>query len=86
MSEVPVRTLASQIRISSKSDLREQLSDIRQPVLIIRTEGDGELLGTYQKELEENLANSKSESIHTCGLIPFISRPHAIAKLIRNYV
>lgn len=86
VSEIPVRTLSRQVRVISKSDLSDKISEIRQPVLIIRTEGDGELIGKYQEELEEKLANSKSEWIHTCGLIPFISRPHAIAKLIRNYV
>ena len=84
--EIPIKTLADQVRMISKTDLRNSIAKIQQPVLIIRTEGEGSVLGKCQEELEKNLPNGKTEWIHSCGLIPYISRPHAIAKLIRNYV
>ncbi len=82
----PGKTLAQQVGVISRTDLKNSLSCIKQPVLLIRTEGEGPVLGACQEELEKSLSNVKTEWIHNCGLIPYLSRPHAVAKLIRNYV
>lgn len=83
---IPVKTLSDQVKIMGKTDISRSLPEIKQPVLLIRTEGEGAVLEQCQEELEKSLPNSTTEWIHSCGLLPSISRPHAIAKLIRNYV
>ena len=83
--QTPVRSLSRRARWAHRYDLRSLLSQIQQPILVIRTEGDGGVLTAYQEELLANLPNACSEKLNTSGQLPHITHPHRIAKLISNF-
>jgi len=82
---VPVSALACQAAIVRDSDLSLQLSQIRQPVLLIETEGEGIATRNCQRELAERLPHAQSETILNTGQYPYLTHPHRMAKTLRQF-
>ncbi|WP_166821557.1 alpha/beta fold hydrolase [Thalassoroseus pseudoceratinae] len=83
--ETPVRVLGQRARWAHRHNFRALLPQIQQPVLVIRTEGDGSVLEAHQEELRELLPNVSSEKLNTSGQLPHITHPHRVAKLISTF-
>lgn len=81
---VPVHELARRAAALRDFDLRSRLNEIRQPVMLVRSEGDGAVAAACQDELESGLTNAVSETIDSCGQLAFLTHPHRLAKLIRD--
>lgn len=79
---VPLNVLARRAAVAAKIDIREQLPNIQQPVLIVRTEGEGRIAAAYQEVLHEKLPQSRSERIENTGQVPFLTHPHRLVKLV----
>lgn len=83
---VPISAVSDRATMVSCFDVRSRLGEIQQPVLLIRAEGDGRVSGQCHDELEAGLPNVGSEWLHTCGLVPFVTHPHRLAKLLRGFL
>jgi pimeloyl-ACP methyl ester carboxylesterase len=80
------RTLAGRANVLQRTDLRPRLRAIHQPVLLVRTEGEGEVSARAQEELAAALPDARSEWLHTCGQLPHLTHPHRLAKVLRPFL
>ena len=80
-----VRDLSLRMRAAAKTDLSNSLTAIRNDVLLVRTEGDGQAIVTEQDTLEQNIPGCHSEWMHTCGHFPFLTHPHRLVKILRQF-
>lgn len=83
---MPIATLARRADIVRRTDLRGRLAEITQPVLLIRGEGEGRIATRYQDELQRQLPHARTESLHTTGHLPYLTHPHRLAKVIREFL
>jgi pimeloyl-ACP methyl ester carboxylesterase len=81
-----VRDLAQRGKIVRDCDLRPQLGQIDQPVLLVRCEGDGQILSGYGDELARGLPHASQDHLNDTGQIPFLTHPHRLAKIIRPFL
>lgn len=83
---VPLKTLAGQAALVRNADLRPRLAQIRQPVLLIETEGDGIAAQPGLAELSAGLPHSQKELLLLSGQHPYLTHPHRVAKLVRDFL
>jgi len=84
--QVPLRLLASRAAVLQHFDVRAQLSQLATPLLVLRTEGDGHSANRDQDALSRQLPQAQIESLHTCGLLPFLTHPHRLSKCIGDFL
>ena len=78
--------VARRAHLLADFDIRTSLLAIRQPILLVQTEGEGKVLTCCRQELLAGLPNARCESIDSTGLIPFLTHPHRLAKVIRPFL
>jgi len=78
--------LAQRAALACDADLRTVLPNIRQPVLLVRSEGDGEVLESCSQVLAGSLPDVRLEPMHGTGQIPFLTHPHRLAKALRSFL
>jgi len=66
-------------------NLEDRLSQVTCPVLLVRTEGQGELETAGHEVLERGLPNARVEWLHSTGLHPYLTHPHRLAKLLKTF-
>jgi pimeloyl-ACP methyl ester carboxylesterase len=81
---LPAALAARQALALGQEDLRPQLAEVRQPVLLIETEGAGRRLAAAQDEVRRGLPNARVEPLHATGLHPYLTHPHRLVKLIQS--
>jgi pimeloyl-ACP methyl ester carboxylesterase len=84
--QTPIATLAQRFGMLRKFDFRSRLSDLQTPVLLLHVEGEGAVQTRCREELAAALPNSHTEFLHTTGLLAYLTHPHRLAKLIREFV
>jgi hypothetical protein len=67
-------------------DLRPRLPEIPQPVLLVETEGEGTATRACQQELAAALPNATNETILGTGQYPYLTHPHRLAKILRQFL
>jgi len=77
--------LAHRAAIIRDSDLRPLLPTVRQPLLLLRCEGHGQILDACQQELADGLPHACVESMNDTGQIPFLTHPHRLAKVAHAF-
>lgn len=82
----PIREAACRAALLRATDLRPRMSGIAASILLLRTEGEGVAATACQQELEAALPRARVEWMHTTGLAPFLTHPHRVAKLVRNFL
>lgn len=82
---VPVSTLACQAAMVRDTDLRAELPGIEQPLLLIETEGEGASTRDCQRELAAGVPHARMETILNTGQYPYLTHPHRLAKVIRQF-
>jgi len=82
--QIPVGDLAQKALAMNAVNLDRQLSQIKCPVLLIRTEGQGALETAGHETLERQLPGSRTEWLHSTGLHPYLTHPHRLAKLLKS--
>lgn len=85
LASTPTRQLARRLAISAAVDFRPLVPQIQTPVLLVRTEGEGQVLTACQDELEAGLPRVRSECMHTSGHFPHLTHPHRLAKLLKAF-
>ncbi|MBS0203610.1 MAG: alpha/beta hydrolase [Planctomycetes bacterium] len=83
--QIPLKDLAQKALAMNAVDLRPRLSEIRCPVMLMRTEGQGPLETEGHEVLEKGLPNARTEWLHSTGLHPYLTHPHRVAKLLKAY-
>lgn len=63
----------------------ERLREVHQPVLIVRTEGEGRLLTDGAEALAAGLPHARVEWLHSAGQFPHVTHPHRLVKLLRDF-
>jgi pimeloyl-ACP methyl ester carboxylesterase len=86
LASTPTSQLARRLAVSSRADFRPLLPRIHAPVLLVRTEGDGQVLTACQDELEAGLPHVRSEWLHSTGHFPHLTHPHRLAKLLKAFL
>ena len=66
-------------------NLEDRLQQVRCPVLLVRTEGQGKLEAAGHEALERGLPNARVEWLHSTGLHPYLTHPHRLAKLLKTF-
>jgi pimeloyl-ACP methyl ester carboxylesterase len=83
---VRISELARRAAIVRDCDLRPILPAIHQPVLLLRSEGNGNLLDSLNQELSCGLPHATLESMNDTGQIPFLTHPHRLARIIPAFL
>ncbi len=83
---VAVRTLCRRIAAFQKRDASSSLSEITQPVHLLETEGEGVAVAKERERLQNLIPHATTESLPHCGLLPFLTHPHLLAKSLKTYL
>lgn len=86
LAATPTRRFAACVTAGDRPALAERLQDVAAPVLIIRTEGEGRRATDLQEQLAAQLPQARVEWMHTTGQFPYVTHPHRLVKLIREFV
>jgi pimeloyl-ACP methyl ester carboxylesterase len=81
-----IRDAAERAAIAAACDYRERLTEIRQPVLLIRSEHEGLVSAGCNAELARGLPNATTELLHSTGPLAHLTHPHRLAKLVRAFL
>jgi 3-oxoadipate enol-lactonase/4-carboxymuconolactone decarboxylase len=81
----PIRSVADAAWIAGQVDLRTRLQETTTPVLIIQTEGDGQVSTDAQQELVSLLPRAYVQSLDNCGSLPHLTHPHRLANMLRTF-
>jgi pimeloyl-ACP methyl ester carboxylesterase len=84
--QTPVAELARRFAMLRRFDARSRLNQLGTPTLLLHVEGEGEIQSRCRDELAALLPNARTEFLHTTGLLAFLTHPHRLAKLIREFV
>lgn len=84
--QTTIRDLADRASLMASVDLRERLSRIERPVLLLRTEHEGAISSAGEDELERQLPQATSESIPLAGQLAYLTHPHRVAKAVRSFL
>lgn len=83
---VSIRSIARRAAVLRDTDLRDVLPRISQPVLLIRSEGEGLVSKRSIDELAAGLPNECTQWMHSSGHLPYLTHPHRLAKLVRDFL
>lgn len=84
--QTPVSELARRFGMLSRFDVRSRLPHFTTPTLLLHVEGEGMMQAQCREELAALLSNTRTEFLHTTGLLAFLTHPHRLSKLIREFV
>ena len=82
----PIAALAQRFGMLRQCDLRSRLNQLQVPVMSLQVEGEGETQSRCRDELTALIPNVRTEFFHTTGMLVFLTHPHRLAKLIREFV
>lgn len=83
LGRMPSAPLCELAGVIAQTNLTPLLPRIENPVLLIETEGTPLPLREAGQTLARQLPHATVEELHNTGLVPALTHPHRIAKLIR---
>jgi len=83
---VATRDVARRAKMLKGLDLTEQVSAIDIPSLVISSEGEAARHRESAAMLASKLPNARAEEISNTGHVPFVTHPHRLAKLVRQFL
>ncbi|MEZ6066867.1 MAG: alpha/beta hydrolase [Planctomycetaceae bacterium] len=86
LAEATLETTIQHLRSPLPAESRARLAAVRQPTLLIGTEGEASATTTGQQWLAEQLPNARYETMHSSGLFPHVTHPHRLVKLLRSFL
>lgn len=84
--QTPVAELARRFGMLRRFDVRSRQDQLATPTLLLQVEGEGETQARCRDELAALLSSVRTEFLHSTGLLAFLTHPHRLAKLIREFV
>lgn len=82
---IPLADLAQKASATHSVNLADDLPKVKCPVLLVRTEGQGQMETAGHEVLEKGLPNARAEWLHSTGLHPYLTHPHRLAKLVKPF-
>ena len=82
---VALADMARRAALVRDADLRPILKEIHQPILLLRTEGEGKILEECCGVLSSGLPDAKVEWMSDTGHFPYLTHPHRLAKAIHSF-
>lgn len=83
---VATRDVARRAKMLKGLDLTNRLTEIKTPALVISGEGEARRHREAASVLASNLPNARTEEISNTGHVPFVTHPHRLAKLVRQFL
>lgn len=83
--KIPLMDLSQKAMAMDAVNFQDQLPRVACPVLLIRTEGQGQVASAGHDVLAKSLPKSRSEWLHSTGLHPYLTHPHRLAKLLKPF-
>ena len=84
--DIRARAVAQRGAIIRDTDLRQELAQISQPVLVVHGEGDGLSPLADAELLQQGLPRARLEVLHTTGHIPYLTHPHRLRKVVEEFL
>jgi pimeloyl-ACP methyl ester carboxylesterase len=84
--EIRARAMAQRGAIIRDSDLRPELAQISQSILLVHGEGDGLAPLADAELLQHGLPHARLEVLHTTGHIPYLTHPHRLRKVVEEFL
>jgi pimeloyl-ACP methyl ester carboxylesterase len=85
-SRTAIGDLAERALLLAEFDLRGHLSQVQQPVLLIRTENEGAISAAGQEELARELPRASVEQMPLAGQLAYLTHPHRVARAMRSFL
>ncbi len=82
----PVKSVVSLSKASMRHDLRERVSEIKAPTLIIAGEEDILVPVKYSRILREEIENSTLAILKNCGHVPPIEKPDEFNRIVMRFL
>lgn len=82
---IPQAELAKKALAAATFNATGRLSEIACPVLLVRTEGEGQIEARCHSVLEQGLKVARTEWMHSSGMHPSLTHPHRLAKLLKTF-
>jgi 3-oxoadipate enol-lactonase len=82
----PVKAVVNLSMASMKHDLRDRVSEITAPTLIIAGEEDILIPLRYARILREKIRNSTLVTLKNCGHVPPIEKPDEFNRIVMNFL
>lgn len=86
LGATPVRQVAWRLLAAAECDWCDLIPEIHQPVMVIRTEGEGETLAKLSEEFAADLPGGRTEWMPLAGHYPYLTHPNRLAKVIKQYL
>jgi pimeloyl-ACP methyl ester carboxylesterase len=84
---VRLQALGWRAAIVVETDLRPRLAELRQPLLFLQGEGEGQLAETCLREFTDRYnPPPRIERLNNTGPLPHLTHPHRVAKLVREFL
>lgn len=83
---VDTRDVARRVKMLKGLNLTDQVSAIEIPTLVISSEGEAARHRESAAMLASTLPNARAEEISNTGHVPFVTHPHRLAKLVRQFL
>jgi pimeloyl-ACP methyl ester carboxylesterase len=83
---VSTRDVARRAKMLKGLDLTNRLAEIQTPALVISSEGEAVRHRDSAAVLASKLPNARAEEISNTGHVPFVTHPHRLAKLVRQFL
>jgi 3-oxoadipate enol-lactonase len=84
--KVPIRAVGRTLRMLNRLDLRSELGDVRQPVLLVVGDRDPIVNAELTEELLDRLPGSGRAIIEGSGHFPNFTHPEALVQVIRMFL
>ena len=86
MSEMPASVLLDDFRACEAFDVRDQVEEIKQPMLVICGEDDRMTPVRFSQFLVEKIPQSRLKVIPDAGHMVMLEQPEVVAKLIKDFL
>lgn len=83
---VPIASVAERALLLHSVDLRADLPQIRQPVLLVQGDEDPLVPAACRDELARGLPNAVPVELPDCGHYGLLTHPDALAELVRHFL
>jgi pimeloyl-ACP methyl ester carboxylesterase len=84
--EARLAALGHQARLLHKIDLREELSSIYQPILLVHGDRDSVIPRPHAEMLLRSLPSAGLAVIEGAGHVPYYTHPEALAEVVRHFL
>ena len=81
-----IRDAAERSLILASFDYRDRLARIGQPVLLIRSEHEGQIAAACNEGLQSGLPKATTELLHSTGPLAHLTHPHRLVKLVKTFL